>query len=617
MRPWLLTRRSVLKLGGVVALQTGGVRRRLTAERQAKIYLFERGNWCAVVCCDAQASPQVRAAAELLARYGQQCTGVPISVAEQPGTGQIRIQVGASKDLGFSNAALTSLDADGFIIDFPDSQTVRILGVTDWGTEFGVYEFLERHLGVRWLLPGPRGEYVPQHRTIVLVPEAVRQQPIFTSRLLSGLRGAEQDTWVRRQRQRGRIEFHHNLLNLFPPEQYTKTHPQFFPLLKGTRYLPPTNTTHGWQPCFSATGIVEEAVKNICTYFAQHPQATSYSLAVNDGHGYCECDLCTARAGQRKNFLGLIDVSAAYFTWANAVVSGVLEHYPDKWFGCLAYRSVAQPPSERLVHPRIVPFLTYDRMKWADSAIAAEGQQLTKSWQKAATRLGWYDYIYGTPYCVPRVYFHTMANYYRYAAQHQVTAMYAEAYPNWGEGPKLYIAMKLQWDPAQDVDALLREWCEKAVGEDAAPELLAYYRLWEHFWTYTVISSSWFSAGRNEYLFFSRPEYLALITDEISHSRTLLEAVVAKAKTAEQKARADMLFRAFLYYEASTISYAGLKKQGALMTSRPEAVASEETTTEEYYRNFAAKRRTLTDEFQQDPVLAHPLRFDRYNTLRW
>jgi hypothetical protein len=618
MRPWLLTRRSVLKLGGVLALQQAcAVSRGLTAEAPVKLCLFKQGKWRAAVCCDTQASQQVHSAATLLAQYGQRSTGVPIAVAQQPPAGQIRIQVGESKDAPLPRDALTMLDGDGFIIDFPDTQTARIVGATDWGTEFGVYEFLERYLGVRWLLPGPQGEYVPQLQELTLMPEPVRQQPAFTSRLLSGLRGEEQLTWARRQRQHGRIEFHHNLRNLFPSEQYTRTHPHFFPLLKGKRYLPTNNAANGWQLCFSAEDIVDEAVKNICDYFAQHPDATSYSLAVNDGHGYCECDLCAVGGIQRKNVLGLVHTSDAYFRWANAVVARVLDHYPDKWFGCLAYRAVIEPPTTTKVHPRLVPFLTYDRMKWASAIVAAEGKRLTESWQRATRQLGWYDYIYGTPYCVPRVYFHTMADYYRYGAQHQVSAMYAEAYPNWGEGPKLYIALKLQWDPTQDVEALLREWCEKAVGEDAAPELVAYYTLWEHFWTNTVVSSSWFGAGRNEYLGFGRPEYLDLITDEILRSRALLEAVVRKTKTTDQQARADILFRAFTYYEASALSYAGLKKKATVETGPAEILAPEETKNHEYYRTLAAKRRTLVDEFQHDPVLKHPLPFVRYKTLRW
>jgi hypothetical protein len=246
----------------------------------------------------------------------------------------------------------------------------------------------------------------------------------------------------------GKIHFHHNLINLFPPEQYTKTHPEFFPILNGKRYLPPDNKTHAWQPCFSAAGIVEEAIKNICKYFSEHPKKTSYSLGVNDSRGHCECDKCLTNT--KKNFLGIRDNSDKYFAWANAVVKGVLKKYPDKWFGCLAYSDVAQPPAKISVHPRIIPYMTYDRLKWVHRKFEVPGKKITKLWRKKSSTLGWYDYIYGTPYLIPRVYFHKMADYYRYGYGNGVRAMYAEAYPNWGEGPKLYVALKLQWNPKLD-----------------------------------------------------------------------------------------------------------------------------------------------------------------------
>ena len=83
--------------------------------------------------------------------------------------------------------------------------------------------------------------------------------------------------------------------------------------------------------------------------------------------------------------------------------------------------------------------------------------------------------LYGTPYCLPRVWFHHMADYYRFGHGQGVRALYAEAYPNWGEGPKLYVSLKLQWDPERDVDALLDEWMIRCVGRRAARPLARYY----------------------------------------------------------------------------------------------------------------------------------------------
>jgi len=350
----------------------------------------------------------------------------------------------------------------------------------------------------------------------------------------------------------------------------------------------------------SAPGVVEEAVKNICEYFAAHSEETSFSLGVNDNGGHCECEACRAKDSGQKNFLGVKDLSDRYYEWADAVSKGVLTKYPDKWFGCLAYSEVAQPPSRVKVHPHIIPFMTYDRMRWVSEHYASQGHTLTKRWQEKSPSLGWYDYIYGTPYLIPRVYYQTMADYLRWGREHGVCVINAEAYPNWGEGPKLYLALKLYWNPNLNVDEALWDWYVAAVGPDAAPYLAAYYELWEEFWTQRVPGSDWFKES-GQYLHFYRPNYLSLVkADDIIKARDLLVQVLTRAQTEEERVRARLIFRAFEYYEASTISYLGLVKKDY-----------------GYLKAMNQKRMEFVDEFEKDPVLCHPLRPDKYGELLW
>ena len=453
------------------------------------------GRAAASVVVDPAAGEQARRAAEALVACVQEASGAQLPLVEvTPEAGTV-IYVGNSAAVEAFGIDQEGLEDDGFDIAFPDERTIVILGPTDWGTEFGVHEFLERYVGVRWLLPGPDGTDIPAQATITVPAEPVRQAPAFFSRLFSGLRGGAQAEWARRNRMRGRVSFHHNLLRLFPPETYTATHPEFFPVHDGERFLPPTNNTHRWQPCFTAPGIVEEAIRNIVRFFDENPDAPSYSLGANDSSGYCRCDECLARISGEKNFLGRVDYSDLYYDWANRVIEGVLERHPDKFFGCLAYSEVAAPPTNVRVHPRLIPYMTYDRMKWVEADLRAEGEALTRAWQAMSPTLGWYDYIYGTPYVLPRVWFHHMADYYRFGHAHGVRALYAEAYPNWGEGPKLYVSLKLQWDPGRDVDELLDDWYARCVGEQAAPDLAAYYAHWEDFWTRRVLEARWFTRG--------------------------------------------------------------------------------------------------------------------------
>ena len=584
------------------------------------IRIVEEGRPRAVVVVADEADEQTRSAAELLVQYVQRSSGAVLPMEDESAFGtaasSIGVHVGPGDFVNRLDLGIDELDDDGFVIACPDQQHVVIAGPTPHGTEFGVCEFLERYLGVRWLMPGPDGDDVPVRPTIDVSTKTVRQEPAFFSRLFSGLQGSQQLVWARRNRMHGRVEFHHNLHRLFPPETYVKSHPHFFPIRNEKRYFPADNNTHGWQPCFSAEGIVEEAIENICRYFDGNPQATSYSLGVIDSSGHCECPECQAEDSGKPNFLGRRDVSDRYYQWCNRVAEGVLKKHPDKFFGCLAYSEVAQPPSRVKVHERIVPYMTYDRMKWIDPELRAEGQRVTEWWQSTSPVLGWYDYIYGWTYCVPRVWFHQMADYYRYGHQHGVRAMYAEAYPNWGEGPKLYVSLKLQWDVNQDVNRLLDEWYVRTVGKEAASCLAEYYALWEDFWTRRILASDWFSKS-GQYLRFNNPSYLADVTDQdVDKSRALMDQVVQKAQTAEQKARAELLAKAFEYYEASAVAYGAEKKAGeVLLQSEDDALQAVDDGARTLA--MAKKRQQLVlEEYPKYPYLLRQIDLDRYTELR-
>ena len=581
----------------------------------AQFAVVEKGQAKASVVIAPDAPDTLVAAAETLVTHVEEATGAKLPlVRELPQTGNA-ICVGTVPGAP-AGEPLDGLDDDGFILCFPGDRFLSIRGPTTWGTEFGVYDALERWVGVRWLLPGESGTDVPAQESIVIKPQTVRGEPAFFSRLFSGLRGTTQTLWARRNRMHGRVSFHHNLIRLFPPESYTEDHPEFFPIKKGQteRFLPETNTVHGWQPCFTAPGLVDEAVRNINAFFTQNPGAPSYSLGTNDSSGYCACPECIKWLSGKKNFLNRDDYSDLYFSWANQVIEGVRQTHPGKVFGCLAYSEVAAPPTKVDVSPHLIPYMTYDRMKWADPELRKEGEATTRAWHAKSPVLGWYDYIYGSPYCLPRVWFHRMGDYYRFGHANGVRALYAEAYPNWGEGPKLYISLKLQWDPNADVDVLLAEWYERCVGAEAAPFLASYYAKWEDFWTRRVLESAWFSKG-GQYLSFSHPGYLAdvdLETD-IVESRRLLETAVAKTKTAKQRARAELLLQAFEYYETSAYAY---QANSTVETLENEADALKALDDIGRFSGYAKRRRELALEiFPKHPVLVNPLNVDRFPAL--
>ena len=502
----------------------------------------------ASIIISPSSSAEIKDIAAYLKSTIQKSTGALLPISTIISNKTIQIHIGYTDFVRKLNINTEGLDEDGFIIRKVDNSNFIILGGSDWGTEFGVYSFLERFLEVQFLMPTDIGTAIPILSSIYLPNINIIDNPIYISRQISPIninRNEALGKWGRLNRERGRIEFHHNLSNLYDPKEFLKTNPQFF----GGNTNP---IGEQWQPNFSAKGIADSGAAKIIRFFKSRPDATSYSLGINDFKVFDESDASLKRRNGIKNFLGLEDVSDDYFQWANAVVQKVTNIFPDKKFGLLAYSNVSEPPSPSIgIDPHIVPFITYERMRWSDSSLKIQGHNLNNAWSKEAKILGWYDYTYGLNYLVPRVWFHEMQDYLKWGAQHNVKYYYAELYPNWGEGPKPWVQAKLLWDPNYNVDSLLNVWYVSFAGDKAAPKLKAFYSIWETFWTKDIFSSKW-NTDKGQYLPFNDYSYLDAVPDTyVRNADNLINAAYSLAFSEPQKQRVQKLLEMWQIYKTA------------------------------------------------------------------
>lgn len=553
------------------------------------------------------ASEQLKLAAQTFQQYIYKSTGATLPIADSASGAAIHI--GHTPYVVRQQLNLKSLDAEGYLIQSVDKNNLVIVGGSDWGTEFGVYSFLERFLGIRWLFPTELGESVPKHAEVSIPQIQLRQNPSYLSRYMSPLNAQAENPegiWARRNRTKWRINFHHNLFRLFPPSKYAQTNPEFYSLIDGKRQIPAKDSDYKWQPNFSAPGLVDAAVKEIDAYFIANPDATSYSLGINDVIEFDQSPASKARRSGKKNYLGMEDVSDDYFLWANAVVEKVLEKHPDKVFGTLAYNNIAEPPTKVKVHPAIIPFITYERMRWEDPELRQFGEELTKKWAKASTTVAWYDYAYGISYLLPRVWFHRMQNYLAWGNKNNVKYHYAEVYPNFGTGPVTWIMAKLLWNPHQDVDKLLDDWYLHAAGKNAAPKLKQYFALWEKFWTQDIQRSKW-NTKENQYLTFNAdPAYLKDVPrGYVEQSDRFLAEALMLADTPEQKARVAKIVEMWKFYRASILVYQAL--QTPEINNEAEALAYIDTAV--IAIDEGRIRRDLLAKFKDDPLYNMPHKY--------
>ncbi len=532
----------------------------------------------ATIVIDSNANAQIREAAKTLQQYVQQSTGAQLPIATSP-SGHKNIHLGKTAYTARLALASQPLDREGFVLQKADANNYVVWGGSERGVEYGVYEILERFLGVRWLAGTELFTEVPARSTVDLGEDTIRQEPVFLSRMFSPVVEESDYTktrynsqpwngyrmhheWRQFNRLHQRVNFHHNLINVFPVSQFGQTHPEYYPLINGQRLLPKNDTDYLWQPNFSAEGIADAAAGQIEKYFDQNPAATSFSLGINDGRRW---DESAASQDRRKQLGGLSD---EYATWVNAVIEKVNRKYPGKLYGFLAYVDLREPPQNTPYHSQAIPFITYELSRWSDTESRAVVQALTGKWQGKASQIGWYDYFYGNFYLLPRAFAHPQADALRWLSQNKVKYYYAEVYPNFGEGPKDWVQSKLLWNPNQDVDALIDDWCNHAVGNQAAPHLKAYYGLWEKFWTQVIPNSAWYNR-QTDYQAFNITSYLLDVPEEyIAESDRLWTEIVKSAGTPTQKARAEKLQQMWQLYKSSIIARQGdeLWKQAQLNT---------------------------------------------------
>ncbi|MFW6598732.1 DUF4838 domain-containing protein [Propionibacteriaceae bacterium Y2011] len=471
-------------------------------------------------------------------------------------------------------AAAETLDNDGFLIDVTP-RAITILGGSPWGTRFGVYEFMERYWGVSYLMSSPDGTDFEHRDTISCEPGLLISNPTFAGRSMypdppSGEATERWDfyyspryTWGMHARMHHPIFQNHYVGKLFDsaiygdpakPETY---HPEFYPIRNGETVIPRSGSVSAWQPRFTEPGLVTEGIKQVIAYFDANPQRDNMSLAVNDSGGYSEDEVDRTKI----NSVGIYDHSDNYFTWANAVVAGVVAERPEyasKKFSAIAYRETNDPPAFD-VHPQIVPYLVKETTGWLDPEFKAGQLAWIQQWADRANELAYYDYSYGAVYTAPRMLAPHLSEVYKTLKGLGVNYIFTETGVSFGEGPKGNTLAAMMWDVDTDPVAFQQEWLTKVAGPAAEPLLTEYFSYWEDVWLRRMPQHEFFASSvQQTYFNFNDGSYLECVDPlDFPRLRTLLTRAVTLAgrESPEAQARVQVIADYFDYYEAAANSY--------------------------------------------------------------
>ncbi len=567
----------------------------------ADVTLVREGEPVGQIVLPEGAHETVELAAEELNLHLDRMSGAELPVVAEPQADTPTVHLGAPDDAWAEEADLESLAFDGFVVEATGDRLVLAGNVPD-GTINAVYWLLEQ-LGVRWYIPTELGMNVPEMATVTVEEMRERVEPAFVCRKNHGIERSIRghgNVWQRRIRITDmdyNVPFNrysHNLSRIVRVSEYGETHPEYFPLINGKRYIPERG--HGWQPCTTNPQVVQLAIEAADEWWEKHPEANFFSLGMNDGRGWCQCENCTALDIPGYKFRGRDVKSERYFTFVKQVAEAVQKTHPDRWITCIAYSSVEPVPRGVELPDNVMVVITQDVGAWHDPEYAAKDKELARAWTEAAGAFGVYNYT-SEMWLLPRNFPRMMAEALRFYDDIGAVAMTNESWPTWWyAGPMMYARAKLMWDPQQDVGAILEDYYSGMFGPAAEPMGRLYERFEE-----TMMTER---EGRWFYGISSVPDQIALWTPhQLEDSLADLQEAKRLATEAPFDARVRFVAEGFALTEAILREYWQAED---LRTLASRGGVSADRLLEEVaaLADLTAKREAIFAEVMEDELLS-------------
>ena len=301
--------------------------------------------WDIVV--DATAIPSEKYAAEELKRLFGQATGIDLPILNDADTAAGHVYIGPGRafeksGFGFDTNAMGEEELR-FIVE---KDRVVIAGGRPRGTLYGVYQFLEDCVGVRFLAPDHT--HVPDAAGLKIPCTDFAYNPPFSFRWSYYRQNAENPEFAARLRVNtvtpdeklgGKTRqnlINHSLYRLLPVEKYGETHPEYFALVNGERKLDVGGG--GPEPCVTHPDIIDIVADAVIKELDANPTLKNISVSQNDNAEYCRCPRCEEVNEREGTPMG------SHLAFVNAVAERVEKKHPDVKIGTLAYWYTRQAP---------------------------------------------------------------------------------------------------------------------------------------------------------------------------------------------------------------------------------------------------------------------------------
>ena len=451
---------------------------------RARLRAADMRDWAIVVAKNAISSE--RYAAGEFQRFFEKATGLALPVVDAPPKAAGNIFIGPGEAMRASSA--------GFSVEGMGDEDLRIRIAKDniaigggrpRGTLYGVYEFAERRLGVRFLTFDHT--HVPEAGDSLDFPcEDYSYHPPFSFRWSYYHENGAQPAFAARLRvntvtndeKLGGVTpqslINHSFYRYLPAGTYGKEHPEYFAMVDGERKLDIGGG--GPEPCVTNPDVIRIISEGVLADLRANPTRKNISVSQNDNDHYCRCERCEAINEREGTPMG------ANLHLVNAVADAVAKEFPDVKVGTLSYWYTRKPPKSMkprenvqiqlcsieccVVHPLDDPKIEKNRAFFED----------LKAWGKICNDIWIWDYNTNfASYDLPFPNLRTISRNLRFFQRNNVHGVFLQANGNGNAGEfsdlRNYVMARCLWDPALDDWALTKEFCALHYQEAAAPIL--------------------------------------------------------------------------------------------------------------------------------------------------
>lgn len=413
------------------------------------------------------------------------------------------------------NADKSTLKQSGLRIAFKDGN-VYIYGGSEKGTVYGVFEFVERYLGVKFLTSVD--EITPQADAIILDEKDVECNPCFPQRDCSTFSFMVNPDYVLKRRYEGPntpdhpeagiinntwfndIPNTHNSHYFVPREKYMDSHPEMFstPNPDGLGKFGGCTLTGGSHiECCYSNGVTDDGkldeslevstvkvvADSLYNYIINNPDKKYFMFGRQDNGGaICYCPRCVEK---RKRYGG---EAGTMIIFLNVVIDVVEKRLiaegktPDFNLVTFAYQSTLQAPVDENLQPVDNLIIPCERLHiryaslGANSAYGYTDKRQDKKildsvigWTNVTKNLMFYDYpvnYIDNLYFFP-IYLHLAEDIRFFNKVGMSYVMYEEAFGS-TQGYHIemdsYVISKLFWNPERDIYDVMKEYIDNYYG---------------------------------------------------------------------------------------------------------------------------------------------------------